>query len=136
MIEISLINPNLFPIIDIDSIAKTAFTNTGKRLVRLTKEDMEAPKSGKTYVYMGRSVTASAPGEAPAVRSGNLLKSVRFKIEGSDMEFGAGNNTIDYAKFLELGTRKIEARPVYEKIVKQEYGNILKDFGSALGDQL
>lgn len=74
-----------------------------KKLIR------SPPKSGRLYKTGGRRIRASAPGEAPANRSGRLARSVGYRVSGwIRVEFG---DRAPYGKFLENGTRKMEPRP-------------------------
>ena len=77
--------------------------------------DMLKPKSGREYLVRrgGRRFRhiAAADGETPANISGKLRRSVDFKVSGANqMEFGY-DSSVDYGKFLELGTRKMGAKP-------------------------
>lgn len=75
------------------------------------------PKTGEYYKYKGRRKRASAPGQYPANRSGELRRSIDFRVDGnSRMIFGAGK---EYGKFLEEGTRNMEPRPFLKKTVKK-----------------
>ena len=75
------------------------------------QDSMERPKTGRTYRLPLSKATyrASAKGEAPAARLGTLKASVlahavaagRWRIESN----------LDYALGLEMGTRKVKARP-------------------------
>lgn len=88
---------------------------SGKKLVRETRNRInDKPKSGRTYtIYTGiggkalrrpRKHIASAAGEAPAVISGSLRKSVDFKVRGNKrLDFGAGSSSVEYARILEVG---------------------------------
>lgn len=70
-----------------------------KRLIR------NPPKTGRFY---GKH-QASAAGEAPANRTGNLMRSVRYRTYGwSRMDFG---DFAPYGKYLEGGTKKMKPRP-------------------------
>jgi HK97 gp10 family phage protein len=89
---------------------------------------MEEPKAGKIYIINGRRHQASAPGQAPAIITGDLKNSVRYELKGSDLLFGAGNNEVDYAKFLELGTKKMAKRPFIEITARENYKNIENAF--------
>jgi hypothetical protein len=93
--------------------ARRGFAINGRMLVAdvITKMNKK-PKGGRSYkIYRGlggrklkraRIHIASTPSEYPAVITGALRKSVDFKILGfSEMEFGAGNNRVKYAKPLE-----------------------------------
>jgi hypothetical protein len=88
-------------------------------LVRHVMRDIQAqmirsfrdPKSGRTYQYKGRPYRASAPGQPPARRSGRLLQETfRGTSFPSTTEAVLTINT-GYETFLELGTRRMAARP-------------------------
>jgi hypothetical protein len=69
---------------------KTRLKITGKRLKRVSKGG-----------FMNSHI-ASAPGEAPAIVTGDLRRSVGFRVRGSDeVEIGAGSAKVNYAKYLE-----------------------------------
>ena len=68
------------------------------------------PKSGRTYEKYNprRTHKASAPGQAPASYTGNLVSQI--------MSVADGKNTLvesraEYSKFLEFGTSKMLPRP-------------------------
>lgn len=68
------------------------------------------PASGRFY---GRH-QASAPGEAPASRSGKLARSAGYRAGSNDrLEVGVGDGTdsMEYARYLEEKTKLMEARP-------------------------
>ena len=80
------------------------------------------PKSGRTYEKYNprRTHKASAPGQAPASDTGNLVSQI--------MSVADGKNTLvesraEYSKFLEFGTSKMLPRPFLfpasEKITKK-----------------
>ncbi len=101
----------------------------GKQLQKEVKAKIKdkTGKSGKYYKYKGRQIQASAPGEYPANRSGNLRKSIGFEVKGQNLEFGARTNA-KYAKYLELGTRRMGKRPFLNRTVqknKLEVANIV-----------
>lgn len=82
----------------------------GKENSRHTKNLIrKPPKTGRLYRTGGRRIRASAPGEAPANRSGRLARSVGYKASGwIRVEFG---DRALYGKFLEHGTMKMAPRP-------------------------
>lgn len=87
----------------------------------LTKTLLKGPRTGRMYRVPGgtkRLYTASAPGEAPAPRTGRLANSfevvprTRFRVlVGSPLE---------YARFLEVGTRHIAPRPYFRRTFNEE----------------
>jgi hypothetical protein len=110
---------------------------SGQELTQDVRSRMtNGPQTGRTYtIYKGRGGselkrprrhTASGPGEYPAVITGELRKSVDFKVRGQNqLEFGAGGKDILYAKPLEVGTRRIAARR-YLKQTVDRLGNKVK----------
>lgn len=99
---------------------------TAKSLIRDKKK-----KTGRIYIkrLKGRIVRhqASAPNEAPANFTGNLMRSVGSEISGSDkLIFGAGgkNTNVHYAKFLERGTKKMRKRPFLRTAIEDNFRNI------------
>ena len=75
------------------------------RICNDIKRDMAKPKSGK----QGKQTTASAPGESPARQTRLLVGSIVHKRSGKLRE-KLGTN-IKYGLPLELGTKKMAARP-------------------------
>lgn len=114
--------------VELTKAIRQGFYTSGKQLVADLNKDMKQPKSGKSYkVYRGlnggklkkpRIHTASAPSETPAVVTGKFRKSVDFAVRGNrELEFGANENAPEYAKFLEEGTSKMEAREPFKRTV-------------------
>lgn len=66
-----------------------------------------AKKLGKTGRYWKR--VSSAPGEAPAVQSGQLYNSLQMKVSGK-LERTVGT-TAPHGAYLEFGTSKMAPRP-------------------------
>jgi len=78
-------------------------------------------RTGRTYnIYRrGRKTKhiASAPFETPANITGKLKKSVDFKVEGDyKMKFGY-DDSVDYGKHLEKGTKKMKPRTGLKNII-------------------
>lgn len=106
------------------------------RLLRAdaSKDILRKPRTGRVYKYKGRKHIASVRGESPANRSGNLRRSLMFKVHGfEELEFGY---TADYGKFLEdeqklnrpalkLAIQRNEknARSLFEKEMRKALGN-------------
>ena len=85
----------------------------GAQLIRseAVKSIMQGPKTGGIYEKYNprRTHRASAPGQAPASDTGNLVSQIQVKSTNPDevtVESGA-----NYSKFLEFGTSKILPRP-------------------------
>jgi hypothetical protein len=101
-------------------------------------EVLKGQRSGRVYrKYPYKSTyTASAPGEPPARRTGNLRMHWNGQVR---TEGGAGGGTTviaelesqeSYASYLENGTSKMAARPFHFRIVEKatpEIENIYKE---------
>ena len=75
-------------------------------------EILTGPRTGETYrvPYTSTYYVASRGGEATATVTGRLKRSY-VKSMHSVLPLGRYGSDLDYAKFLEFGTRKMEARP-------------------------
>jgi len=91
-------------------------------------------KTGRYYRYGNILKRASAPGEFSANRSGTLRRSYDFKVEGyKQMRFGS---EVDYAEWIELGTRKMGARLNIGQAVDKSNNEILNIFKKRLDAEL
>lgn len=89
-------------------------------------ETLSGGRSGRTYKVPGtnKTYTASAPGEPPAQRLGELRQSISSQVQGEGKQVigMVGSNKI-YAPMLEFGTRKMAPRPwlrpTFEKMQKR-----------------
>jgi len=107
---------------------------SGKQLVKSLRDDMNKPKSGRTYrKYKGVSgalsrpklYKASSPNQTPAVVTGQFRKSIGFKVVGNkSLEFGSGSDGLAkaYAQILEEGSSKMAARKPLGRTVAK-FGN-------------
>ena len=77
------------------------------------------PKTGDLYEKTNptRTHRASGPGEAPATDTGRLANSITASIAGKSAEVRA---EVDYAVYLEFGTRTIAPRPFMIPALEQE----------------
>ena len=82
---------------------------------------------------------ASSESETPAVRTGAFRNSINFVVQGYNrMEFGSGENTAkQYAKVLELGSKKMKARKPLQRAnennqdkIRQIASNVLKNLSN------
>lgn len=78
-------------------------------------EDMlTGTRSGREYRIPGSSRTyrASRPGEAPATVTGRLRSSFQFRVrEEGGKKVGEVGSPLDYALYLEKGTKRMAPRP-------------------------
>ena len=85
----------------------------GAQLIRgeAIKSIQSGPKSGRIYEKYNprRTHRASAPGQAPASDTGNLVSQIRVREENKDL-IKVESNAL-YSSFLEFGTSKMLARP-------------------------
>lgn len=81
-------------------VQKTLFA--GQTWVRIS---MAEQKSGRAY----GAHTASAPGETPAMDTGALANSIQTEMDSQTS--GTIFTNMEYAAYLEFGTRKMAARP-------------------------
>ena len=93
-------------------------------------------RSGATYRKPATSstYTASAPGEPPALRSGNLRNSWEplpySEMVSSDTVYTPGIRTdVKYAPYLQDGTKKMAARPFEEPIKQEAWPQIQQIYG-------
>lgn len=119
-----------------------AFYKIGSDLRRdARKEIRKKNKSGRLYrrTLNGRIVLhrASAPGQYPANFTGSLASSIGYNTVGSNrLEFGSktvftkGGKTkqLNYGKFLELGTSKMQPRPFLLPTIKSNFSKIETHF--------
>lgn len=102
-----------------EQFTKEALEVIGGVLVDQAQTNMRNVSNGRVYIIGGKAHIASKAGDSPNNQSGALSDSIRFEIDGNILEFGAGDENIDYAKYLEIGTGKMEARPNYTKSILQ-----------------
>jgi len=70
-------------------------------------------RTGKIYMINGTPHTSSSEGQAPANATGKLKRGYGYHVRKYDeVEVG---NIVDYAKYLEEGTRRIKRRPNLER---------------------
>ena len=99
----------------------------GAQLIRgeAIKSIQTGPKSGRTYEKYNprRTHKASAPGEAPASDTGNLVRNIRVTQKSQDVV--TVESRASYSKFLEYGTSKMQARPFLFPAFKMSQGKIM-----------
>ena len=115
-----------------EELAKSANTmrNTIIRAMQQTT------KASWFYVRGRKKHFPSLPGHAPAIDSGQLLKSIDFEKRTQEVEVGSlrGGGT-NYAEYLEEGTKKMEARPFLDPSLQKVLPSITTNIMQAiLGD--
>ena len=128
------------PEVVIKSIKAKAMVNLEKAcemIVIKIQDSMMESKSGLIYILEGiGSHQASAPGESPAFRYGELYDNVEYRIEdrGDELVGVIGVNLdsddIGYAMYLEIGTKFMEQRPYIRSTVFENESEILKILGA------
>jgi hypothetical protein len=115
--------------------AKIAIQAASKKAVVVACEHMRdklvqtlsGQRSGRRYKVPGTNVTytASAPGEAPASRTGRLRQSIGSRVVEvpNGVEGEVGTN-LDYGLELERGTQRIRPRPWLAPTFEREQENV------------
>ena len=111
----------------------------GAQLIRgeAIKSIQSGSKTGRTYKRYNptRTHKASAPGEAPASDTGNLVSNIMVQEKGDSIEV---QSNAEYSKFLEYGTSKMEARPflfpAYEMSREKIVQSIFKKVSQTIQD--
>lgn len=90
-------------VLDFDALAEDALNEVGKILKKDAKENMDKTSYGhRKYSYkVGRVRWVSRRGDPPNNETGDLNKTIDYKVIGRFMEFGAGSSRVNYAKYLE-----------------------------------
>lgn len=88
----------------------------------MIRASMKEPKTGRWYGMH----QASAPGEAPAIKSGALYDSIRIKISNRGMSAEIGTN-LPYGDYLERGTAHMLARPFLNPAIEQSAKMFVSD---------
>jgi hypothetical protein len=102
--------------------------NCGELIVGYIREQMDSPKTGRTYRIPGTGETyvASRPGEYPAVATGNLFLSMSTALNGADqLEIGAA---APYSVFLEGTPQKPGIRPFLSRGIAESMPLVVAEF--------
>jgi hypothetical protein len=97
-----------------------------------SREILRKPKGGRTYIRRDRlgrrrRHVASAPGETHANMTGRLRRSLSFRVNGLELEFGYGvtkGDAPEYAAAIEFGSKRIKSRPSLRNGIKSQRRNI------------
>lgn len=109
------------------------------------QKELTGSRSGRVYRVPGtkRKYTASAPGQAPARRTGRLAQAMKFQVKdneglvGIDASYSKVGKTrvrvADYATMLEKGTSKMKARPYIEPAYQKNIDAIKDELTRPIG---
>lgn len=98
------------------------------------KASLEGSRSGRIYRIRGKEHQASAPGEAPAVDTGNLKGSI--KVGEVTEDHAVLETNADYAAYLEFGTRHMAARPFMRPSVENHIDEIEAAVAAVINEAL
>ena len=127
--------------------AEKAVVQAGNHLRNKWLDKLTGSRTVRTIRVIGTQVTyrSSAPGEAPASRTGRLRQSVAFVVnnKGDKVEYVLGS-PLEYALWLEFGTSKMAPRPSLvpvfsentkevQKIVNQMFSGLNVSFQGVTG---
>lgn len=125
-------------IVRIDRLGKTLPRNlrkglyfVGKKLRQTASDNIKKRgRRGRVYKFKGRRHVASVPNESWANRSGEARRGLIYKVRGSQqLLFG---NTVEYAKFLEFGTKNMAPRPAHLISIRKNNRNIVSIIGEEI----
>jgi len=114
-----------------DAVADERIKEAANAVRNEAVKTLSGSRSGRRYRVPGtrRTYTASAPGEPPAVRLGQLRSSVRFKITKSKKQIKAQVGTpLRYGAMLERGTRTTAPRPWLKPSFRQAKSEVERIF--------
>jgi HK97 gp10 family phage protein len=89
--------------------AKALVVRTAARIETTAKLSFVEPKTGREYRRGNKTHIASAPGESPAVDTGQLTNSVQWE-QTADASAVVGSN-VEHGLHTEFGTSRMEPRP-------------------------
>ena len=104
--------------VDVKKEMRKALRKAGRNMEReVVYLLLTPPKTGRIYPLRGAKHRASAPGEAPANRTGKLIQSLYSQVRScTELEIG---ETEPYAIYLEEGTSKMAPRPHVYKVANK-----------------
>ena len=113
---------------------RTAWYKVGKDAVKEAREAVKRrDKDGRLYVRKGSRRRASSIGQSHANQSGKLINSIGYSVSQSSMKFGYGadgKTPPRYAGFVELGTKRMGARPTAGNAANAVKRNSMQHFTS------
>lgn len=102
----------------------------GKDINRAILKRMEiTQKAPWSYRRGNRIHHPSMPGGYPAIDRGKLKKDIFYDVDRMKLEIGS---SLNYSKWLEIGTKKMKARPWLKNTVVQFDDEIIFDVGQLI----
>lgn len=124
-VTIKLNSHNILP--KLESVATQRMFAAAQEVRNETLRTLSGNRTGRTYRVPGTQVTytASAPGEAPAVQTGQLRNSIRDNVysEGKSVKGEVGTELLK-GLWLEKGTSKMAPRPWLEPSFDKSLGRV------------
>jgi hypothetical protein len=111
----------------LEAAAGRVVLETAENIADRARASMQAPKHGRVY----GAHQASAPGEAPAELSGDLIGSIGHAMDGATIAYAFA--TDDKAPWLEVGNGRVEARPAFVPAAEAEEPLFVDAMRDALG---
>lgn len=100
------------------TLAGMYFTSKVRGFLNVSQSYKRTPDGG----YIG--LAPSLPGEFPKKLSGQLMRSITWKLDRQEMVLTVGTNLKGYPKFLETGTSFMKPRPWLSLAFGKEKDNI------------
>lgn len=103
------------------------------RAIRIARDEAQdsfmRAKSGRFYRRSsGEKYRASAPGEPPAIKDGNLSRSIKTMVlVRAAFVAGILSANTRYARFLELGTTRMLPRPYLRPAIMKKKSEIVRE---------
>ena len=113
---------------------RSALVTAGNGAVTEAKTRIQRGPHGNGRTYRRRSVEhqASAPGFPPASDTGRLAAATRLDTSEIGSLTVTLRNDVEYAAYLESGTRTMAARPVFVPAAQAQVQQLLQDIQVAL----
>ncbi len=119
------------------SLRSTSLLNLSEASIFLKgkiKETLTGNRSGLVYRVPGtkKNYTASAPGEAPASRTGTLRNAISHAVNKAKLTAVVGprllgkNPDKQYPFWLEFGTKKMAPRPYMAPTIQRHKGTVVQ----------
>ena len=97
----------------------------------IRKNIAKGSRTGRRYKKKSVIHQASAPGEYPKTDTGELVSSIYDSVSSAEMQFVVGSGK-KYARHLEFGTSKMQARPFMVRTFKENQKNIINGISQVI----